>query len=313
MDNPYCREYQAEKVLICENRYRPVEGIHMKKMVIIILVMALLVVPAMGISGSGMGPDRGSRGEQSGSAASAQTGSGVRSGNTGQPGTGQGSQGTGGSGIQVMNQTQIHVDNETGLQIMNQTQIHVDNDTGLQIMNQTQLHVDNETRLRITNNTVIQDMIRDRQQLLLRQLNETPIQDRDIVRNQDRIILGSESVIFAQQMGGLGPGALELAQAINASVPTTVRDEEMIRARSSFVRFLIGGDAAAAQNLSQQVSDNQDRLRLLLQQADECNCDSQTQTLLRDQLRDIQVEQDRLRLLAQQELADKGIFGGLFR
>jgi hypothetical protein len=58
---------------------------------------------------------------------------------------------------------------------------------------------------------------------------------------------------------------------------------------------------------------NQDRLRLLEQNLQYCDCNQTIRDQLQQQLMTISQDQDRLRILANQTLQDTGIFGGLFR
>jgi hypothetical protein len=80
------------------------------------------------------------------------------------------------------------------------------------------------------------------------------------------------------------------------------------------MRMLIGGDQEAAGLLIQYADQNQQRIRQMEQLLANCtDCDSQIRLMLEDQVLALSQEQNRLLTLGQQEQADRGLFGWLFR
>ncbi|HDR73680.1 MAG TPA: hypothetical protein ENN85_07185 [Methanoculleus sp.] len=156
------------------------------------------------------------------------------------------------------------------------------------------------------NGSELQQMVRDRQQAMTQPGEQVTVQDRDRVR------LAAYAFTAAQALAGEhGPRLCEHAQQINASVQVTERAEERIRTRSSVVRFFLGGDAASADAILQQVEQNRNRIQEMNRLLVQCECDDETRAVLQEQLRNIEEEQNRLHTLAREEQQDRGLFGWL--
>jgi hypothetical protein len=93
----------------------------------------------------------------------------------------------------------------------------------------------------------------------------------------------------------------------------TGRAEQRIQARDAVTRFFAGGDETAAAELEAQIARNNAQIQNLTQLMETPSLDPDALQLMQEQLQTIQQEQERLRLLAQQEKADRGIFGWLWK
>ncbi len=163
------------------------------------------------------------------------------------------------------------------------------------------------------NGSELQLMVQERQQTMDQQADQLPQGEQAAARNQNRIRLAVYAITGAETLAGeAGPRLVQHAEQINASVQATVQAEEQIRSRSGLVRFFLGGDQAAADEIQQQVEQNQNRIQEMNQLVQQCECDNETKAVLQEQLRNIEQEQNRLQTLAQEEQQEQGLFGWLF-
>jgi hypothetical protein len=142
------------------------------------------------------------------------------------------------------------------------------------------------------------------------------LQDQQLSQDQERLNrdLALYSVTIAENVTGInGSQFVQLADQVNQSYSITEQARTRIQERSRITRLFLGGDAAAAQTLLQVTEQNQDRIRLMEQDLQNCDCNQTIRDQLQEQLMTISQDQDRLRTLANQTLQDRGIFGGLFR
>ena len=166
----------------------------------------------------------------------------------------------------------------------------------------------------ITNTSELEIRIQERETEIERELEQERIQDRQVIQNQSTYLVGLESLRMVEELNrSFEQNLSELENEWNQSVRVTLQAEERIRSRSSVVRFFLGGDAEAARNLEQQLEQNQVRIQEMEQLVEQCQCSDGVKELLREQIRGMVQEQDRLRSLARLELEDRGIFGQFFR
>jgi hypothetical protein len=169
-----------------------------------------------------------------------------------------------------------------------------------------------QARWQAQNSSELQLMIEERQQTMNQQVDQLPQGEQVAVQNQNQVRLAVYAFTAAETLAGeSGPHLAQQAQQINESLQVTAQAEEQIRTRSSFVRFFLGGDQAAAADIQQQVEQNQNRIQEMNQVLEQCECDEDTKTVLQEQLGNIEQEQNRLQALAQQEQQDQGLFGWL--
>lgn len=127
--------------------------------------------------------------------------------------------------------------------------------------------------------------------------------DRNQVRLAVHALLGAEN-----RSGGIGPNISAIAREVDNSVQKTFEAEEQIRARHGFIRSLFGGDTEAARLIEEEAQRNRERAMELRRLIGNCTCDDATRTMLREQVRTIEQEQDRLRTLASEEMQVRGLF-----
>ena len=134
------------------------------------------------------------------------------------------------------------------------------------------------------------------------------------IRESNTIRLAVHTFTIAAPLLGNGSGQmLGLAEQVNTSAQLTLQAEEQIQTRSSIMRALFGGDAAAAAVIQQEITANQERITQMNQLIDECDCDPETREVLMEQVALLEQDQERLRDLSQNEVANTGLLGWLFR
>jgi predicted small secreted protein len=145
--------------------------------------------------------------------------------------------------------------------------------------------------------------------------NEAPREDGNKTRvdktqrDQNRVRLAVHALLAAEnRTGGIGRDVSAVAREFNNSVQKTLEAEEQIQARHGFMRFLFGGDEDAARLIAEEAQRNRERVMELRQSIENCTCDDETRTMLREQVRTIEQEQDRLSALADEELQHRGLF-----
>ena len=105
----------------------------------------------------------------------------------------------------------------------------------------------------------------------------------------------------------------KISNEIKNSFEVTTRAEERIRSKSGFVKFFTGGDNEAAGLITQEIVRNENRIRELNRLIEESDFDPQTKAILQEQVQNIEQEQLRLKLLAEQEINNKGILSWLWK
>jgi hypothetical protein len=190
-----------------------------------------------------------------------------------------------------------------------------------QVEQQTQNEGENKTiriqqrvEVRAQNVSELHEMVEQRKQEMNQDIQALKEHQQLVYQNQNKVRLAVHSLLAMEELvGGIGPQVSQIAEGFNMSVQATIRAEERIQSRSGFVRFFAGGDDEAAQEIKQQVIQNQERIQQLQQLSGECDCDEEVRALLQEQIQNMEQEQTRLQQLAQAELTDKGLFGWLWK
>ncbi|ABN56458.1 MULTISPECIES: hypothetical protein [Methanoculleus] len=162
-------------------------------------------------------------------------------------------------------------------------------------------NVPDRQRVRTGENETAGDRVRASENTSPRWGEDVP--DRNRVRLAVHALLGAEN-----RTGGIGENVSAIAREINNSVQKTFEAEEQIRARHGFMRFLFGGDAEAARLIEEEAQRNRERAAELGYLIGNCTCDDATRAMLQEQVRTIEQEQDRLRVLASEEMQVRGLF-----
>lgn len=147
--------------------------------------------------------------------------------------------------------------------------------------------------------------------------NETaslPPEKQKVWKNQNEVRLAVHTFLALGDMdGGIGKNVSAIAREFNNSIATRVQAEEEIQNRSGVLRFFIGGNETAAGILLQNLNQTNEQIREMQRLVENCTCDNETRTLLMDQLQVMEEEQERLRALAENETADGGLFGWIWK
>jgi hypothetical protein len=199
----------------------------------------------------------------------------------------------------------------TGVALGNGQQEQVEQQTQNEGENKT-IRIQQRAEVRAQNVSALHEMVAQRKQAMNQELQALEEHQQLVYQNQNKVRLAVHSLLAMEGLvGGIGPQVSQIAEGVNTSVQATIRAEERIQSRSRFVRFFAGGDDEAAQEIGQHVIQNQERIQQLQQLSGECDCDEEVRALLQEHIRNMEQEQTRLQQLAQDELADKGLFGWL--
>ena len=134
----------------------------------------------------------------------------------------------------------------------------------------------------------------------------------EVHQNQNEVMLAVHALLASEDLvGGIGPQVSEIAREFNNSVQATVLAEEKINSRNKFVKLFIGGDDEAADEIEQEVNKNRARIQNLNQLIRGCECDEEIRNIIQEQLENTEQEQDRLKDVAKNEKAKKGLLGWL--
>ena len=154
---------------------------------------------------------------------------------------------------------------------------------------------------------------RDRDVFLeqVRMLQENASHDRD----RDRVDVALSALALSGNVtGSAGPELARLRAEVNGSYGAVYQAEQRIAARSSVSRMLFGGDREAAGLLVRYADQNWQRIQEMEHLLMACSdCDPQVRVMLEEQVQVLAEEQNRLRVLGEQEQGDQGLFGWLFR
>jgi hypothetical protein len=176
------------------------------------------------------------------------------------------------------------------------------------------IRVQQREEVRAQNVSELHELVQQREQEMNQEIQALEEHQQLVYQNQNRVRLAVQSLFAMEELvGSIGPQVSQIADEINTSVQATIQAEERIQARNTIVRFFAGGDEAAAQEIEQQVIQNQERIRELQQLQEECDCDEQVRAILQEQIQNVEQEQTRLQQVAQNELTDKGLFGWLWK
>lgn len=160
----------------------------------------------------------------------------------------------------------------------------------------------------------IQQQIQEKQQTMQQEMEGMGKKEQAVYQNQNRV---REAVHALQQlgpmMGGIGSQVSEVAQHFDNSVQSTIQLETKLQEKSGFARFFSGGDAETGKALQGEVNQNREQLQKLQQVQENCDCDEAVKTMLQEQIQNMEQEQERLQMLAEQEQNKKGLLGWIWK
>ncbi|MHA1873337.1 MAG: hypothetical protein ACTSVB_04415 [Candidatus Heimdallarchaeaceae archaeon] len=164
------------------------------------------------------------------------------------------------------------------------------------------------------NKDELKQMIQEKKDELKEELKQFKAQQKEIHQNQNQVRVAVHALLAMENLtGGIGQNVSAIAKEFNNSIQATLRAEEKIQKRNALVKIFIGGDEDAANEIEQEVTQNQERIQKLTQLMEQCECDEEVKAILQEQIQNMEQEQTRLQQLAQNEKQNKGIFGWLWK
>ncbi|HWS22686.1 MAG TPA: hypothetical protein VN227_08610 [Methanoregula sp.] len=134
--------------------------------------------------------------------------------------------------------------------------------------------------------------------------------ERERVKNENEVRIAVTTLLDVEDLsGGIGRNVSAIARDFNNSASSMRTLEDRIQSRNSFVRLLFGGDREAARELAAETARNNARIVELQQLINSASLDTGLRATIEDQVRIIQLEQERLQQLSTREQEDRGLFG----
>jgi len=162
--------------------------------------------------------------------------------------------------------------------------------------------------------TQLKEMVQEREQEMEQEEQNLSQKEQKVYKNQNQVRLAVHALLAMENLtGGIGPQISAIAREFNNSVKATILAEEKIQKRSKLVRFFVGGDTEAAEEIEQAVVLNREKIQELKQLRTQCvECDEETRAIMSEQVQNMEQEQERLQQLSQNEKQRRGIFARLF-
>jgi hypothetical protein len=136
--------------------------------------------------------------------------------------------------------------------------------------------------------------------------------ERDRIKNENEVQIAVTTLLEMEDLsGGIGRNVSAIARDFNNSASSTRKLEDRIQARNSIIRLLFGGERDAARELANLTARNKASIVELQQLMNSATLDAEVRSMMEDQVRIMQKEQDRLEQLAIREQEDRGFFGWL--
>ena len=186
--------------------------------------------------------------------------------------------------------------------------------TQLQNKTRTVVMLKQKEKLRARTTSELREMTKQKQQEMNQQMKTLRKEKQKIYKNQNRVRLAVHSLLAMEDLvGGIGPQVREIAREFNNSIKETIQEEERIQARRGLLKFLIGGHKNAAEKLEEKVNRNQERIQRLRDLMESCDCNEEVKAMMREQIQNMEQEQDRLQEVAGNEKKNKGLFGWIWK
>lgn len=191
--------------------------------------------------------------------------------------------------------------------------------TGVAVGEQNQMRWQEQERIFYQNATNTADHLRasiqERERVMEQaRLHATTSPLQNTLREQNRSLVAVQAILDVNPLfGNRAAEANRVAAEIRASIDQTVNMEEKIQSRGFFSRFFMGGDVATAKQLEVELLKTRTRIQDMDRLIQECDCDGPTRDLLKNQLRTLEQDRDRLNTLVADQYNRTGLFGWLFR
>jgi len=159
----------------------------------------------------------------------------------------------------------------------------------------------------------VQAKVQEHKEIIDEKIEEMPTAKKLAYQNQNTV---REAVQALHQLGNFQNGTMgerisSIARNFNNSVKMTLQAEEKIQKRSGLLKWLIGGDLEAADEMETELDQIKTRIQEMKQVRNECDTDCTE--LIQEQEQVMEQERSRLQELVNSERAQKGIFGWLFK
>jgi len=163
------------------------------------------------------------------------------------------------------------------------------------------------------NQEQLQQMIQQKKQEMNQEMESMSEGKRNVYRNQNQVREAVHALLAMEDLaGGIGKQVSAVAREFDNSVQKTIQTEEKIQTRGAFARFFAGGDFESAEELDQEVNQNQQRIQQLKQLRTECQ-NEVVCPFMDEQVKNLEQEQTRLQQLAQKEKQSKGLLGWMWK
>lgn len=160
----------------------------------------------------------------------------------------------------------------------------------------------------------VRQQLENKKQELLQEMAGLNIEEKKVLQNQNEVRLAVHALLAMEdRIGGIGKQVSAIAREFDNSVQSTINAEERIARKGSLARLFTGGDEEAADEIEKEVNKNKDRITMLRQLKDQCECGSDFKALFEEQIANLEQEQTRLIDLSKNEKSSKGLFGWFWK
>ena len=133
-------------------------------------------------------------------------------------------------------------------------------------------------------------------------------------RNQNQVREAVHALLAMEnRTGGIGQQVSAIARNFNNGLNKTLQAEEKIQNRGGLRRLFAGGDEGAAEEIEEQVMENEGMIEDLEDVVANCDCGEEVKVQMKEQIQIMLQENERLQQLAQEEKKSKGLFGWLWK
>ena len=161
------------------------------------------------------------------------------------------------------------------------------------------------------------EMVQQRKQEMSQEMQGLSNVQQKVYQNQNKVREAVHALISLEDLApDIGSQISQIAQEFNNSVQATIIAEETIQKRNVFVRFFMGGEKNAAEEMRQELTQNQQRVQELKQLREDCIYGEEVKEMIQEQVQNMEQEQVRLQQLSEREENAQGVFGwirNLFR
>ncbi|MFH1445087.1 MAG: hypothetical protein ABIF08_01250 [Nanoarchaeota archaeon] len=177
-----------------------------------------------------------------------------------------------------------------------------------------QLKVTNTEQVKAKTLSGLTQSIQNRNQEMNQEMESLGQTQQNVLQNQNKVRLAVHAFLAMEDLvGGIGKNVSEIAREFDNSMQKTVQAEERMQTRNIFMFFFFGGDEVSAAEIEEELNMNQNRMEKLQELKEQCQCNEELKNMFQEQMQNIEMEQTRLRELAQEHNMNKGLFGWLFK